>query len=148
MDAEEFYHALDMQEQQDAIRLSKQLLAKLNVKDLRVLAKKYFKIDDRDAKTWSKATLVHELSLEYGEDILDEMWKHGRKRRDGFWHQDGGCFYVYNSLDAYKNCGACRVATYPKKVTDHDIEGAQAARQWFLTEWCPANAVQPLKINF
>jgi hypothetical protein len=72
---DEALHEMDMADMRAEVLAAEALLSKLNVADLRVLAKRYWKIDDREARTLGKRVLVSDLACENGAEILDDMWR-------------------------------------------------------------------------
>ena len=80
-DAMRYNSDMDLADQLAASDACRALLRKLNVADLRVLARKYWHMDKAEAATLSKQTLVEELALENGEQIMDDMWRTRRVAR-------------------------------------------------------------------
>lgn len=66
----EFYHRMDMAEQQYGIKQAEKLLQKLSVKELRILGAHYWKCSPRDLADMPKRDLVAEIAPDYAE----QMW--------------------------------------------------------------------------
>ena len=62
---------------------------------------------------------------------------------DIYFEQDGKDFYLYLSILAAE-CGDVKeTVSAPFGVKDSDMESAENARAWFITEYCRANDLLP-----
>lgn len=68
-----------------------------------------------------------------------------------YWVQDGADFYLFDSQLAARGevipNEPITQCTYPQGVADWDMAAAIKARDWFLSDWCVRNNVNPIKVD-
>lgn len=62
---------------------------------------------------------------------------------DVYFYQDGPDFYTFKNDNLEGNPV---VVTFPQRVVHSNERIAAVARQWFVTQWCPANNLLPFRV--